>query len=1483
MAILPDIFSHRIDHGNGSHADVLLNQGSEGDPDQYAALSWNPIMHPRGGAGNPGEFTKKIGVDQDAMSSPEPGGPGMESDEPQAMVAPPLPPARSAVARVDLPDEINNKVQELAAHIPDYLLDGEGRTEDAHITLKILSDDDPSQIASLLQDEAPFRAVLGQVTVVDATEARPFDVVAIKVHSPAINRLHQKLSRALDDVGTRNGFTPHLRVADVQPGTADKWIGWDGLEGESVIVDSLTFVNRNHEAHKIPLQGQKGEYQLDRPKQYAAKQMSIFDAPVQSQQRAAAQPIRTSTPLLDPSAAQSTAVPSPSKPLYRPPPADPAGPLFAKQPAATIRPPRPVTMAPSLGPPPPSTTDYTPDEMSQIQREVEALANEISEARRNWTPPQESFVDDENEPESQEMSDEFDDRDRPVRDESEFGSEPNAGGESRGMESGRTSSFSDRRTGGPRGIKTARAEFMPQGIDTSIVPASIRGLLRPMQVEDSAMAIQAMTKHGGFLNASGTGSGKSWSTMATAKYWTDNNHKVLIVTPNEAINPDYETGQYTGAFRSAGKAMSVNPILNGGTKPMKPGEIHITTYHRFHELESQVDENTIIMWDESHLLKNQSSNRSQTGDRMNQKAKAVLYATATPADKPVHIAHLFRAKVFGNRSPEKTYRELGLAPFDEKNDDGTVRQSWRIDPDIGPIEVYRRLNGLFNQMTKEGLMVKRDLDMTGMTIYLKHLDLPQKANDVLTHIEMEASNGMGVHSLQGLAKGRLLMDLRRQQEPFKVPYLTELIKHELKDTGRQVVVYTGRVNPSSVTRGGEQIFSSSGTPKLIKQQLETHFPAKIGELHGGSDNPPAVSMRNFQDGHTNTLIATMERGGIGIDLDDQHGDKPRTMIILTAPFAGDRNAQMLGRIWRDSTRTPHGHTNAIYLFANTDIDHWNRDLIAGKMRTLGAVVQGAARDLEIPFDVGEEGLMDLAKQNQSERERHRDMVARGLLKQPYEWRQLSGLPPEEQPVVQPQLAAEGIEALKPGQAGYKQKAASQGRGRGLSQIGHKKTVASTPGQAALFTQDGTPERYTMTAAEIAEAVKSWKEPSKAQIEAENYRKPRIHIHGIEIAIENPRGTSRKTGWKPLSHHYGHLARAVGASAPESHDGEKLDCFIGSKPTSEIIFIVDQEHESGRFDEHKILFAFDNMADAKKGYLTNYPSDFRCGRITAMTVDQFKAWLEDGNFQERVAEQVSRYGAKYAFEDLHPRHEQNKRFVEKHASLTLAQTIDRPPTPGERKTYDDYVDFLKVGKNKPLSFKDWLKFHRTTKFYQAQKERENAAKTSPGGRDSKGPEQDPEADTGPDQGMEAGERARPRDPGAVGAGGEAEQLIGGKADKRPERTFDPEALAKGIKVEMEHTDDPAIASEVARDHLSERSTYYDDLAQMEAGNADSDESEAVDQDQDEDEDSEQERTSDETEGEPSRPSRSTGRPSKHSLNAIRDFAVSLYTVYYQGAE
>jgi len=60
----------------------------------------------------------------------------------------------------------------------------------------------------------------------------------------------------------------------------------------------------------------------------------------------------------------------------------------------------------------------------------------------------------------------------------------------------------------------------------------------------------------------------------------------------------------------------------------------------------------------------------------------------------------------------------------------------------------------------------------------------------------------------------------------------------------------------------------------------------------------------------------------------------------------------------------------------------------------------------------------------------------------------------------------------------------------------------------------------------------------------------------------------------------------------------------------------------------------------------------------------------------------------------------------------------------------------------------------------------------------------------------------------------DELPGGLADKKQPVDFDEAALAKGIKVEMEHTDDEATAREISMDHLTEDPRYYDKLETIE---------------------------------------------------------------------
>ncbi len=63
-------------------------------------------------------------------------------------------------------------------------------------------------------------------------------------------------------------------------------------------------------------------------------------------------------------------------------------------------------------------------------------------------------------------------------------------------------------------------------------------------------------------------------------------------------------------------------------------------------------------------------------------------------------------------------------------------------------------------------------------------------------------------------------------------------------------------------------------------------------------------------------------------------------------------------------------------------------------------------------------------------------------------------------------------------------------------------------------------------------------------------------------------------------------------------------------------------------------------------------------------------------------------------------------------------------------------------------------------------------------------------------------------------GADDQIPGGNADNQPDAAFDKEQLAEGARHEREHTDDPALAKEIAKDHLIDDKDYYKKLDKME---------------------------------------------------------------------
>ncbi|WP_257498006.1 LPD38 domain-containing protein [Aeromonas media] len=146
------------------------------------------------------------------------------------------------------------------------------------------------------------------------------------------------------------------------------------------------------------------------------------------------------------------------------------------------------------------------------------------------------------------------------------------------------------------------------------------------------------------------------------------------------------------------------------------------------------------------------------------------------------------------------------------------------------------------------------------------------------------------------------------------------------------------------------------------------------------------------------------------------------------------------------------------------------------------------------------------------------------------------------------------------------------------------------------------------------------EPTEAQKEAGNYKKGHIKLQGLDIALENPKGSTRsgtdqdgKAWQSTMAHDYGYIKRTLGA------DGDHVDVFIGDKPDSETVYVVDQvDPKTGKFDEHKVMMGFSDEQAAREGYLGNYEEGWKgLGAIKAMPVEDFKRWVKEGDTTKPV--------------------------------------------------------------------------------------------------------------------------------------------------------------------------------------------------------------------------------------------------------------------------
>lgn len=149
-------------------------------------------------------------------------------------------------------------------------------------------------------------------------------------------------------------------------------------------------------------------------------------------------------------------------------------------------------------------------------------------------------------------------------------------------------------------------------------------------------------------------------------------------------------------------------------------------------------------------------------------------------------------------------------------------------------------------------------------------------------------------------------------------------------------------------------------------------------------------------------------------------------------------------------------------------------------------------------------------------------------------------------------------------------------------------------------------------------------PTPGQKLAGNYKKHHMRIHGLDISIENPKGSTRtgegKDGKKwssTMPDHYGYIKRTQGA------DGDHVDVYVGSNDRSNRVYVIDQKDpDTGSFDEHKVMIGYGDRDAATAAYRAAFSDKKnRIMKVTRLSVAEFKNWLKNGNTKQPVKKAV----------------------------------------------------------------------------------------------------------------------------------------------------------------------------------------------------------------------------------------------------------------------
>jgi hypothetical protein len=484
------------------------------------------------------------------------------------------------------------------------------------------------------------------------------------------------------------------------------------------------------------------------------------------------------------------------------------------------------------------------------------------------------------------------------------------------------------------------------------------------QIDGANTAIASMDKNGVVLNGDGAGVGKTRQIIAVAKYYADKGKPVVIISENAAIGKPWESGKQPmlgGSMAKDSEAMGVNLTLLTDDKKVQPRGIYVSTYNRIQD--ADVPSGAIVIFDESQNLVN-TFGRTPDGDMqeerqweakfrpMLKKAGAVAYYSATPADKPHQLAYLY--KVLGFNSPEDFLSEMmnnGAIIKTKKYGKQEVKYYDVPKGRAQRTKLYNWVNGLMVRAGQEGRFVKREISYEGTDVQFHDV---KGTDEGRNQYAKEFNKVLDDLSDAEMMEYRLLAPnsyILYAAELSKIGEAVSIVKKQLAQ-GRKSIIFVSRINPMEIRGRRQQMVGEFGDPEVIgeipspvpmlEEALKKEGISFVG-LHSKAKTTSQKAQKAFSE-DADVLIASLESGGTGINLDDTIGDNPRTEVFLFSPYRGISTIQGMGRIWRASTIQNDNNPNRYVFVTASDIspDLNRSSVLAKKLQLMNAAIGGTA-------------------------------------------------------------------------------------------------------------------------------------------------------------------------------------------------------------------------------------------------------------------------------------------------------------------------------------------------------------------------------------------------------------------------------------------------------------------------------------------------------------------------------------------------------------